>query len=106
MFFSLFTVILALSAYCYYGSYCQQICFQIDSNSHDTPTCDCAIGYKLNSDGRTCSPKSQQYIVYSTHALLRAFDYRSNDSAREDVMPLIGGKSFIQIIYNSLLGSK
>ncbi|CAF4934923.1 unnamed protein product, partial [Rotaria sp. Silwood2] len=47
---------------------------------------------KLNSDGRTCSPKSEQFIVYSTHSLLRAFDYRSNDSAREDVMPLIAGK--------------
>ncbi|CAF4528652.1 unnamed protein product, partial [Rotaria sp. Silwood2] len=79
----------AFNAYCFYGSYCEQICFQIDSNNRDTPTCDCAIGYKLNSDGRTCSPKSEQYIVYSTHSLLRAFDYRSNDSAREDVMPLI-----------------
>ncbi|CAF4205802.1 unnamed protein product, partial [Rotaria sp. Silwood2] len=82
----------AFNAYCYYGSYCEQICFQIDSNNRDTPTCDCAIGYKLNSDGRTCSPKSEQFIVYSTHSLLRAFDYRSNDSAREDVMPLIAGK--------------
>jgi hypothetical protein len=82
---------LALNAYCYYGSYCEQICFQIDSINHNTPTCDCAIGYKLNNDGRTCSPKSQQYIIYSTHSLLRAFDYRSNDSAREDVMPMIAG---------------
>jgi hypothetical protein len=83
---------LALNAYCYYGSYCEQICFHIDSNNHNTPTCDCAIGYKLNSDGRTCSPKSQQYIIYSTHSLLRAFDHRSNESAREDVMPLINGE--------------
>ncbi|CAF0886571.1 unnamed protein product [Adineta steineri] len=83
----------ALNAYCYYGSYCEQICFQIDSNNRNAPICDCAIGYKLNSDGRTCTPKSQQYIIYSTHALLRAFDYRSNDSAREDVMPLIAGNN-------------
>ncbi|CAF0957368.1 unnamed protein product [Adineta ricciae] len=83
----------ALNAYCYYSSYCEQFCFQIDSLNHNTPTCDCAIGYKLNSDGRTCSPKSQQFIVYSTHSLLRAFDYRSNDSAREDVMPLIAGNN-------------
>lgn len=83
---------IALSAYCYYGSYCEQICFQIDANNRNAPTCDCAIGFKLNSDGRTCSPRSQQYIVYSTHSLLRAFDHRSNESAREDVMPLISGK--------------
>ena len=81
---------LAVNAYCYYGSYCEQLCFQI--NNENTPKCDCAIGYKLNNDGRTCSPKSQQYIIYSTHSLLRAFDHRSNDSAREDVMPLIPGK--------------
>ena len=37
--------------------------------------------------------KSQQYIIYSTHSLLRAFDHRSNDSAREDVMPLIPGNN-------------
>ncbi|CAF1581398.1 unnamed protein product, partial [Rotaria sordida] len=83
----------AFNPNCYYGSYCEQICFQIDSNHNSMPTCDCAIGYKLNSDGRTCSPRSEQYIVYSTHALLRAFDYRSNDSAREDVMPLIPGNN-------------
>ena len=87
---SFFINYLAVNAYCYYGSYCEQLCFQI--NNDNTPKCDCAIGYKLNNDGRTCSPKSQQYIIYSTHSLLRAFDHRSNDSAREDVMPLIGGK--------------
>ncbi|CAM4944086.1 unnamed protein product [Rotaria socialis] len=83
----------AFNSYCFYGSYCEQICFYIDTNHGEIPTCDCAIGYKLNSDGRTCSPKTEQYIVYSTHSLLRAFDYRSNDSAREDVMPLIPGNN-------------
>ena len=82
----------ALSAYCFYGSYCEQLCFQIDALNRNAPTCDCAIGFKLNSDGRTCSPRSQQFIVYSTHSLLRAFDHRSNESAREDVMPLISGE--------------
>ena len=87
----MFFISKAWNAYCYFGSYCEQICFQIDSFNVNVPKCDCAIGYKLNSDGRTCSPKSQQYIIYSTHSLLRAFDHRSNESAREDVMPIIPG---------------
>ncbi|CAF1307491.1 unnamed protein product [Rotaria sordida] len=82
------------NVYCYYGSYCEQICFQIDSNNNIISIRDCDIGYKLNSDERTCSCKSEQYIVYSIHLLLRAFDYILNDSVKEDVMLLIIGKIY------------
>ncbi|CAF1417542.1 unnamed protein product [Rotaria sordida] len=73
---------------------CEQICFQIDSNNNVISIRDCDIGYKLNSDERTCSCKSEQYIVYSIHLLLRAFDYILNDSVKEDVMLLIIGKIY------------
>ncbi|CAF1308989.1 unnamed protein product, partial [Didymodactylos carnosus] len=81
-----------LNSHCYYGSYCEQICFQIDAITNMHPTCACGIGFQLNSDGRTCSSYTN-YFIYSTHSMLRAFNHRStNDtSTREDAMPLISG---------------